>query len=463
MTSAGRAVLHAATAALLAAGLAVGLAPPVPEAVSPAPVSAPPETRGPDAAAAVPAADEVAAAVAPALADAPGRTSVQVRDAVTGTVLHQRDADRPVAPASSLKILTAATVLRTLGADRTLDTRVVAVPGGPGRATELVLDGGGDVLLGTGESDAARVDGRGGLRTLARDAVAGLTAAGVTGDVVVSTDLRLFEDDDGLNPAWTPDLPADGHISAVQPLATYGGRETPGTGEERIPDPAQFAALTFQAHLADAVAASGADLRVGLREEIPAARAARDAVLTADPVARTVSAPVGEQVAHLLAHSENQVSEALAHVAAHVAGRPATHSGAAALLTETAARLGLDTEGLRLQDASGLSAGNRMTAGQLAALVAALTRDPGLAPVLEGLPGPGEDSTLGERFEGTAAAGAVAAKTGTLDHTVSLTGTVRTGSGRVLAFSMIGSELDWRLADARRAVDAAVTALAELP
>lgn len=78
------------------------------------------------------------------------------------------------------------------------------------------------------------------------------------------------------------------------------------------------------------------------------------------------------------------------------------------------------------------------------------------------LPRPGEDSTLDERFRGTAAEDAVAAKTGTLDHTVSLTGTVTTQEGRVLAFSIVASDLDWKLDEAREAVDAAVTAMAEL-
>lgn len=403
----------------------------------------------------------LASAVDAALDASPGRVAAQVRDAATGEVLHARDADFLAAPASSLKVLTAAAALRTLGPERTLRTRVVAVPAADDGATELVLVGGGDVLLGDGASDPDAVAGRAGLRTLAERTVAGLAEAGVSGDVVVSVDLRLF-DGAAVNPAWTPDLLEDGHVSAVQPLATWGGREVPGVDEERIEDPAGHAALVFQRLLDEEIERTGADLDLGLRDSIPATTAVRDDVVAAEPTAQVESAPVAEVAAYMLAHSENQVAEALGHLSAYAVGRPATHEGAADLLEDVFADLGADTAGMAVLDASGLAEGSRVSPAQLAAVVSAASRVPWLATVLDGLPRPGEDSTLDERFRGTAAEGAVAAKTGTLDHTVSLTGTVTTQDGRVLAFSIVASDLDWRLDEAREAVDAAVTAMAGL-
>lgn len=408
-----------------------------------------------------PDAQALASAVDAALDASPGRVAAQVRDAATGEVLHARDADFLAAPASSLKVLTAAAALRTLGPERTLRTRVVAVPAADDGATELVLVGGGDVLLGDGASDPDAVAGRAGLRTLAERTVAGLAEAGVSGDVVVSVDLRLF-DGAAVNPAWTPDLLEDGHVSAVQPLATWGGREVPGVDEERIEDPAGHAALVFQRLLDEEIERTGADLDLGLRDSIPATTAVRDDVVAAEPTAQVESAPVAEVAAYMLAHSENQVAEALGHLSAYAVGRPPTHEGAADLLEDVFADLGADTAGMAVLDASGLAEGSRVSPAQLAAVVSAASRVPWLAPVLDGLPRPGEDSTLDERFRGTAAEGAVAAKTGTLDHTVSLTGTVTTQDGRVLAFSIVASDLDWKLDEAREAVDAAVTAMAGL-
>ncbi|MEX3565328.1 D-alanyl-D-alanine carboxypeptidase/D-alanyl-D-alanine-endopeptidase [Micrococcus endophyticus] len=408
-----------------------------------------------------PDARALASAVDAALDASPGRVAAQVRDAATGEVLHARDADSLAAPASSLKVLTAAAALRTLGPERTLRTRVVAVPAADDGATELVLVGGGDVLLGDGASDPDAVAGRAGLRTLAERTVAGLAEAGVSGDVVVSVDLRLF-DGAAVNPAWTPDLLEDGHVSAVQPLATWGGREAPGVDEERIEDPAGHAALVFQRLLDEEIERTGAALDLGLRDSIPATTAVRDDVVAAEPTAQVESAPVAEVAAYMLAHSENQVAEALGRLSAYAVGRPPTHEGAADLLEDVAADLGADTAGMAVLDASGLAEGSLVSPAQLAAVVSAASRVPWLAPVLDGLPRPGEDSTLDERFRGTAAEDAVAAKTGTLDHTVSLTGTVTTQEGRVLAFSIVASDLDWKLDEAREAVDAAVTAMAEL-
>ena len=57
--------------------------------------------------------------------------------------------------------------------------------------------------------------------------------------------------------------------------------------------------------------------------------------------------------------------------------------------------------------------------------------------LLTALPVGALDGTLSDRYVGTSAAGVVRAKTGSLDQTVSLTGTVVTADGRLLAYSVI--------------------------
>ncbi len=86
-----------------------------------------------------------------------------VQDATTGQVLFDRAADEARIPASNMKLLTAGAALRVLGPDHRFSTRVVAGPT-PG---SVVLTGGGDVLLGAGESAPGAVLGRAGLATLA--------------------------------------------------------------------------------------------------------------------------------------------------------------------------------------------------------------------------------------------------------------------------------------------------------
>ena len=63
---------------------------------------------------------------------------------LTGAVTEPR-------PASNMKLFTAAAALRALGPDRRFSTRVLA--GATPR--QVVLTGGGDVLLGAGESAPA--------------------------------------------------------------------------------------------------------------------------------------------------------------------------------------------------------------------------------------------------------------------------------------------------------------------
>ncbi|MDO5633510.1 MAG: D-alanyl-D-alanine carboxypeptidase [Micrococcus sp.] len=446
---------------------------------------------------------QLAEAIAAALEEAPGTAHVSVRDAATGQELYAQQADDAVAPASSLKVLTAATALRALGPDTTLRTRTVLVdPGTPDPAvspatsdpavspatptssatptspasptaptpspsptpttpTEVVLVGGGDVLLGTGDSDPNAVSGRAGLRTLAAETAQAMADAKITGEVVVSVDLRLFEDD-GRNPAWAADLYEAGYISPVQPLATFGGRAEYGTGQERVEDPAAQTALAFQSELADAVESQGGDLTVTVADTVPATTQSREAVLEAEPLGVVESASIEEQVGFMLAHSDNQLAEALARVAAHALGRAATDQGAASLMADMAVDLGAAQPAPQIADASGLALGNRISVSQLTSVLTGAARSPQLSGVLDGLAAPGTDSTLRERLTGTAAESRVTAKTGTLLSAVSLTGRVTTEAGQELLFSIVLDQIDMDVSGARDAVDRVAVALAEL-
>ena len=81
--------------------------------------------------------------------------AVAVLDAATGRVVFSRRANKPMLPASNMKIITAVTTVAAVGPDRTFRTAVFAGP----TAGELVLQGGGDPLLSATD-----------LRSLANDA-----------------------------------------------------------------------------------------------------------------------------------------------------------------------------------------------------------------------------------------------------------------------------------------------------
>ncbi|AUZ86344.1 D-alanyl-D-alanine carboxypeptidase/D-alanyl-D-alanine-endopeptidase, partial [Arthrobacter agilis] len=186
----------------------------------------------------------------------------------------------------------------------------------------------------------------------------------------------------------------------------------------------------------------------------------------AETVAAVASAPLEEQMRHMLEISDNYLAEALARIAALESGRPASFGGATEALTAAAVRLGVPQEGLSVGDAAGLSVRNAVSPAHLAQLVRGTTtsQEPGLAAVARSLPIAGLTGTLATRFTAEdgagAGAGTVRAKTGTLNAVTGLTGHVVTADGRLLVFSFLASGLDGTTAEARAAADRAAGLLA---
>lgn len=359
--------------------------------------------------------------------------SALVLDLATGAPAGALAPDVPGIPASSLKLLTAAAALTALGPDRTLPTTTVW------DGTTLTLVGGGDVLLGVGEA-RDEANGHASLTDLASDTAAALAAEGVA-SVRLSVDDTLFTGPTG-SPDWGD---VDWlFVMPMAPLAVDGGRSD---GERYDADPALAAGRVFAAELAAAgVRVDGDPVRAR-----PAAGAAR--------LARVDSAPVADVVAWMLKVSENSVAEALARLVAIENGLAGSLDGATTAVADEVAALGLDTSGLVLRDASGLSGGNRVTARLLAGLVAVAADPATLDGLLAGLPIAYLDGTLAGRLAD--APGAVRAKTGTLATVVSLTGLVQTAGGGALAFSVLASEVPRGGVDAARArLDEFVAALA---
>ncbi|MFH5821948.1 D-alanyl-D-alanine carboxypeptidase/D-alanyl-D-alanine-endopeptidase [Georgenia sp. AZ-5] len=387
---------------------------PFPDVELPAGAAAPPEAPGPDADAPVPTAAALAALAGDLRADErmAGSFGMVVADVLTGEVLLDDGGDTPRVPASSTKVLTAAAALDALGPESTLETTVVR----SGR--DVVLVGGGDVLLGAGDSDPDAVVGRAGLADLAAQTAASLREAGVTA-VGVALDDTLFT-----GAPYAPDVTgADrNYVMPVQPVAVEtGGAIGPGY----VADPALEAAETFAAAL-------GAE---GVEVTGPVRRAAAPA--GAPPLAAVSSAPVAELVRHMLKVSENSVAEVLARLVAIERGAAADFPGAAAAVPAQLGDLGIDVSGVTLVDGSGLSARNRIPPSVLVdVLVAGAGDAETLRGLVPGLPVGALDGTLADRLAGEAA-GRVRAKTGTLIEALSLSGTVVTTDGRLLAFAVL--------------------------
>ena len=164
--------------------------------------------------------------------------------------------------------------------------------------------------------------------------------------------------------------------------------------------------------------------------------------LSGEEILSSQSPELQEMLAFALTWSDNLLTERIARLASQAAGYPLNDEGVARTFEEVLAGLGVDSKGLVIKDASGLSKENRVTATQVAHLLLKIKNDSRFAPLIGGLPVGGISGTLRHRFIDTApqAIGLVKAKTGTLNGTANLAGYVEAGD-REYIFVIIADRL----------------------
>ena len=325
-----------------------------------------------------------------------------VLDAATGALVSAEQPDDLMLPASNMKIITAVSVLATLGEDARFTTRVRAgaLPG------EVVLEGGGDPLLTT--TDLQRLATR--------------TARQVTGPVVVRVDDDLFPVT-GKGPGWTDEyLP---YVAApVEALARLG---------DYSPDPSTNAARVFVQQL------RALGLKAKLGDPVNVDRSA--------PVLAQVHSSVEAAVSLMLSRSENNVAEVLFRQVAVAEGLEPSWRGAREATENVLRRLGLDPSGMRILDGSGLSRRDGLSPRFLAEVlrVARVTRPTAFTSMFEpeAMPVAGQTGTLDTAYgryvtrNARCAQGAVMAKTGSLFDTITLSGVARVTTGGERVFSIL--------------------------
>ncbi|MFF5084598.1 D-alanyl-D-alanine carboxypeptidase/D-alanyl-D-alanine-endopeptidase [Actinoplanes sp. NPDC000266] len=413
----------------------------------------------------------------PALAGA--QTGVVVADARSGGILVNRRGDERLLPASNVKLLTSAAALALLGPGHRFVTTVHA--DGPRRGPvldgDLYLRGSGDPALTPASLDAlARRLAATGIRRVTGDLV---------GDDTAFDDVRLglewaWDDEPFAAPVSALTLSPDGDfLSGTVTVTVRGARPAPaspsrpsvrltpptsllqvvnnatstpgastitvtrrhGTGtllvtgtiaagapaesfSVTVSDPTRLTTEVFRS----ALRRHGVHLEGRTRTAEPAPPGSRELARHAGPPLRALMAP-------LLKASNNNMAELLVKAI----GGGSWEAGAAAVAGYLS-RLGIDPATLRQVDGSGLSRRNLIPPAAFTRLLLAVRREPWFGTWFAALPVAGDPDplvggTLRNRMLGTAAAGVVHAKTGTLTGVSALSGYV--DGDRPLVFSVI--------------------------
>lgn len=371
-----------------------------------------------------PTAAGLSAALAGPLADPNlGAITGRITDAATGKQLWELGSAVPMQPASTNKTLTAAAALLTLDRDARVTTRVVAADQTAQPGT-VVLVGGGDPTL-----SAAPAGEETWYRGAARisDLADQVRRSGLV-PTAVQVDGSLYSGPD-MAPGWDPADIDGGDIAPVQAVMLDAGRIQPTTDESR-----RSTTPALDAGQALAVALGVDPATVTFAPGPPRGR----------QLAAVQSAPLMERLRQMMNLSDNVMAESMAREVAQATGRPLSFAGGVDAVTSKLASAGIDMAGASLQDSSGLSVDDRLTAKTLDEVVnvAAGRADSNLRALLDLLPIAAGSGTLSNRFvdgDVLTSAGWLRAKTGSLTGTNALAGVVTDVDGRVLTFAFISN------------------------
>lgn len=350
--------------------------------------------------------------------------------------------DTALAPASTMKIITSASTLMTVGPEFRFTTRLEAEPDSVAADGTVegpaYLIGSGDPMLSTRGYSRANLDGLGTpIEDLARN-VRENGIGRISGGIVV--DETLF-DRQRMGPLWK-----SSYRWECPPLSGIATNQNRADNGSNVSSPAIAAGQRLAAALR----------RQGVKVNGPV-RAGRD-VPGGDVIGQVRSLPVARILDFMNAHSDNFTAETLTKdVGAYGAGRGTTQGGTAraeSLLRER----GLLTASDDFVDGSGLSHSNRLSASTLVGVLRTADATPAWGDVLiRSLPNGGE-GTLIRRLKAPDVRGRVHAKTGYINGVASLAGTVTSKAGVPYAFAFLMNTSD--IGGAQRTMDRAVTLLA---
>ncbi len=172
------------------------------------------------------------------------------------------------------------------------------------------------------------------------------------------------------------------------------------------------------------------------------------------------SAPLSELARVLMKVSQNQYAETLLRTLGTRSGTGTAESGRT-VVREVLDGWDISRDAYLQVDGSGLSRYNYVCAEAVVRILRQMHGDPRhREPFLAALPIGGEDGSISRRFVGTAAAGNVRAKTGSIANVRALSGYVTSADGEPLVFSILANNFTAPQSAIDAAIDEAVVRLA---
>ncbi len=423
--------------------------------------------------------------------------AIDVRAADGGGALFALNNERPLQPASVMKLLPTQAALELLGPAHRWVTRIHA--NGPivdgVLDGDLVIEGGGDPqfahhhlwrlltrvrALGLREVrgrllvdrslfapvayDAAAFDGQperaynaapDALLLNAHALALRITPVAAGAPAIVSSEPSL--DGFALEPAVVSDEPCTAPYRQLLPAPDgerlrFLGRYPLACGARTLAihlhtlDPVRYAGAVFRALWSQL----GGRIDGGVGEGI--------ALSGSRELAAWESEPLSEQVREINKHSSNPMARnLLLGIVAQRGGLPASADAAVARVLGWMTAAGIDPSTVVLQNGSGLSREERMPAATLAALLQRAWRQPTMPAFVASLPVAGIDGTMARRFTDSPLRGSAHIKTGSLAEVASIAGYVTARSGRRIAVVCIVNHPNANANAARAAFDRLLT------
>jgi len=413
--------------------------------------------------------------------------SVTVRKASNGEIVYSRNPELGVTPASSLKVLTAAAALETLGEEYRFTTEVLT----NGQVAKGTLYG-NLYVKGSGDPTLLKRDFDHFASLLAKRGVKRLSGH-IIGDDTKYDTVRLSpgisnEDESYYYAAQisaltlSPNTDYDAGSVIVDAKPSVNGRAakvtlTPATNIVRIVNKSKTVPKGYRNTLK--IEREYGTNKILITGNVPIASSGKKEWITvSNPTAYALdvfkkslaekgitfvstskvlrgktpeqarillskkSMPLKQLIIPFLKLSNNTHAEHLAKEMGKVKYEEGSWNTGLQVMREYAESIGLDSAQWKFEDASGMSHANKVCSSQLTLLLQRVRQEPWFNTFLKGLPiAGGKDrfvgGTLRTRMTTSPAKGNIIAKTGTLDKVSSLTGYVTTRDGELLVFSIL--------------------------